>query len=107
MIFQVQHISAFLENNPNNFLYVVKVQNVKLSNDIYIYFVLEKETEKSVISKKHEETLCSAHKKNYLQSFKLGKWAVVWIQVPIFYNFSKNILSIIIGKSMEIILTCK
>ena len=37
---------------------------IKLSNDIHIHFVLEKEIVKITILKKHTETLCSILKVN-------------------------------------------
>ena len=59
LILRVRHISAFVENNSDIFLYVNKVQSLKLFNDIYIHFALEKEIGKIIILKKHPETLHS------------------------------------------------
>ena len=58
LIFPVQHISVFIEINPQKFLYINKIQSLSFPNDIYIHFALGKELGKIVILKKHAETLC-------------------------------------------------
>ena len=51
---------------------------IKFSNDIYIYFALEKEIGKIVVLKKHAETLCSI--------LRIG-----FVKFLIFHLFSKVI----------------
>ena len=53
LIFVVQFISAFLENNPNKCLYLNKVQSLSFPIISIIHFALEKEIGKIAILKKH------------------------------------------------------
>ena len=62
LIFLVQLISAFLENNPNEFLFINKVQSLSFPI-IYPYpFCIRKEIEKIAILKKDTQTLLSTLK---------------------------------------------
>ena len=62
LIFLVQHISVFLENNPNQFLFINKNLAIKLPNDIHVHFALEKEIGKIAVLKMPPETLRSIFK---------------------------------------------